>query len=79
MRILIDATSVLLRSAGIKTYTYYWIQHLWQQAGNEHILTFPRLGRLNARAASTWPRISRAKCHRAAARAHDERCLTNVY
>lgn len=48
MRILIDATSVLLRSAGIKTYTYYWIQHLWQQAGNEHILTFPRLGRLNA-------------------------------
>ena len=48
MRILIDATSVLLRSAGIKTHTYYWIQHLWQQAGNEHILTFPRLGRLNA-------------------------------
>jgi len=43
MRILIDATSLLLRSAGIKTYTYYWIQHLWQQAGNEQILTFPRL------------------------------------
>lgn len=48
MRILIDATSVLLRSAGIKTYTYHWIQHLWQQAGNEQILTFPRLPTLAA-------------------------------
>ena len=48
MRILIDATSVLLRSAGIKTYTYHWIQHLWQQAGNEQILTFPRLANLGA-------------------------------
>ena len=46
MRILIDATSLLLRSAGIKTYTYHWIQHLWQQAGNEQILTFPRIGKL---------------------------------
>jgi len=43
MRILIDATPVLLRSVGIKTYLYYWIQHLWQQAGNEQILTFPCL------------------------------------
>ncbi len=46
MRILIDATSLLLRSAGIKTYTYHWIQHLWQQAGNEQILTFPRIDKL---------------------------------
>jgi glycosyltransferase involved in cell wall biosynthesis len=46
MRILIDATSLLLRSAGIKTYTYHWIQHLWQQAGNEQILTFPRFSAL---------------------------------
>ena len=28
MRVLIDATSVLLRSAGIKSYTYHWIEHL---------------------------------------------------
>ena len=35
MRILIDATPLLLRSAGVKTYTYHWIQHLWQQAGND--------------------------------------------
>jgi glycosyltransferase involved in cell wall biosynthesis len=48
MRILIDATSLLLRSAGIKTYTYHWIQHLWLQAGNEQIFTFPHLGKLAA-------------------------------
>ena len=46
MRILIDATPVLLRSAGVKTYIYHWIQHLWHQAGNEQILTFPRLNQL---------------------------------
>jgi alpha-1,3-rhamnosyl/mannosyltransferase len=46
MRILIDATPVLLRSAGVKTYTYHWIQHLWHHAGNEQILTFPRLNEL---------------------------------
>jgi glycosyltransferase involved in cell wall biosynthesis len=46
MRILIDATPVLLPSVGIKTYLYHWIQHLWQQAGNEQILTFPRLDKL---------------------------------
>src|SRR5690349_17167986 len=44
MRILIDATPLLLRSAGVKTYTYHWIQHLLQAAGNEQILTFPHLG-----------------------------------
>ena len=46
MRILIDATPLLLRSAGVKNYTYYWIQNLWQQARNERILTFPALGSL---------------------------------
>jgi glycosyltransferase involved in cell wall biosynthesis len=66
MRILIDATSLLLRSAGIKTYTYYWIQHLWQQAGNEQILTFPRINKLAALnhersilgPAQTYPRLA---------------------
>jgi glycosyltransferase involved in cell wall biosynthesis len=46
MRILIDATPLLLRSVGIKTYLYYWIQHLSHEAGNEQILTFPRLDKL---------------------------------
>jgi len=35
-----------LRSAGVKTYIYHWIQHLWHHAGNEQILTFPRLNQL---------------------------------
>ena len=48
MRILIDATPVLLRSAGVKTYTYHWIQHLWHYAGNEQILTFPPIDKLAA-------------------------------
>src|SRR5579864_6710545 len=43
MRILIDATPLLLRSAGVKTYTYHWIQHLFEEARNEQILTFPKL------------------------------------
>jgi glycosyltransferase involved in cell wall biosynthesis len=46
MRILIDATPLLLRSAGVKNYTYYWIQHLRREAGQDEILTFPRLGEL---------------------------------
>jgi len=48
MRILIDATPLLLRSAGVKTYTYHWIQHLFEEARNEQILTFPRLDRFAA-------------------------------
>ena len=46
MQILIDATPLLLRSAGVKNYTYYWIQSLWEQAGNDRILTLPALPRL---------------------------------
>ena len=46
MRILIDATPLLLRSAGVKTYTYHWIQHLFEEARNEQILTFPKIDNL---------------------------------
>lgn len=46
MRILIDATPLLLRSAGVKTYTYHWIQHLFEEARNEQILTFPKIDTL---------------------------------
>lgn len=48
MRILIDATPVLLRSMGIKNYLYHWIQHLFQEARNEQIVTFPRLDNITA-------------------------------
>jgi glycosyltransferase involved in cell wall biosynthesis len=65
LRILIDATSVLLRSAGIKSYTYHWIEHLRAAAGAGEILAFPylnRLGRLDHERsvltpAATYPRL----------------------
>ena len=48
MRILVDVTPLLLRSAGVKTYTFGWLQHLVEQAGNDEILTYPHVGRLRA-------------------------------
>lgn len=48
MRITIDATSALLRSAGIKSYTYHWVRHLRAQVSAEktgdEIRAFPYLG-----------------------------------
>ena len=47
MRIEIDATSLLLRSAGIKNYTYYWIRHLIATAATgDSVSAFPFLGDL---------------------------------
>jgi len=50
MRVTIDATSALLRSAGIKSYTYHWVQHLRRLAAGDRIDAFPYLddfGRLD--------------------------------
>ena len=45
MRITIDATSLLLRSAGVKNYTYHWLRYLRRQAGSgEEIRAYPLLG-----------------------------------
>jgi glycosyltransferase involved in cell wall biosynthesis len=45
VRITIDATSALVRSAGVKAYTYHWLRHLRQQASpGEEIRAFPFLG-----------------------------------
>lgn len=41
MRIVIDATSLLLRSAGVKTYTYHLVRSLRQLAGEDSVVTFP--------------------------------------
>src|SRR5580700_3905043 len=50
-RITIDASSTLLRSAGVKTYTHHWITHLRRQAApGEEIAAYPflrNLGQLN--------------------------------
>ena len=41
MRVLIDSTPLLLRSAGVKTYVYHWTQHLKATAGSHRIDLFP--------------------------------------
>ncbi len=47
MTIILDATSTLVRSAGVKNYVWHWIRHLRRQAGeNIDIQSFPFLGDL---------------------------------
>ena len=48
MRVVIDATPLLVRSAGVKNYLYYWIRHLRRLAGGATVSTFPRLARVRA-------------------------------
>ena len=43
MRVSIDATPLLLRSAGVKTYVYYWTRNLQRLAGNHRLSLFPYL------------------------------------
>jgi glycosyltransferase involved in cell wall biosynthesis len=46
MRICIDGTPLLVRSAGVKTYLYHWLRSL-QESKSPHDLTiFPMIGRL---------------------------------
>jgi len=51
MKILVDATSLLLRSAGVKNYTYYWLRALQELAEREDCFDaypfLPDLGELN--------------------------------
>jgi len=66
MRIAIDASPLLLRSAGIKSYLYYWITHLRRLAGKDAIRAFPFLGDWGAldhehsvlSRWGTWPRLA---------------------
>src|SRR3954453_8013133 len=44
MRICIDATSLLLRSAGVKNYVFHWMRSLKDQARQHDISAFPMLG-----------------------------------
>jgi glycosyltransferase involved in cell wall biosynthesis len=41
MRVVIDATPLLVRSAGVKNYLYHWIRHLERAARPGEIATFP--------------------------------------
>ena len=65
MRIAIDATPLLLRSAGVKNYFYHWISHLRRLARDDEIRLFPFLGELGTLTHeesvlsgwATWPRL----------------------
>ncbi|MEZ5354491.1 MAG: glycosyltransferase family 1 protein [Bryobacteraceae bacterium] len=48
MRVSIDATPLLLRSAGVKTYFYHWLRHLARVESPIHLDLFPRLHGLGA-------------------------------
>jgi hypothetical protein len=37
MRVVIDATPLLVRSAGVKNYLYHWIMHLRRVAGGASV------------------------------------------
>src|SRR5690348_14795751 len=63
MHIAIDATPLLVRSAGVKNYLYYWIEYLRRAAGRDVIRTVPELntpGPLdhNASIAGPWTTFS---------------------
>jgi glycosyltransferase involved in cell wall biosynthesis len=44
MRVLIDASPLLLRSAGVKNYFYYWLSYLWRLKGEGLIHAYPWIG-----------------------------------
>lgn len=66
MRVCIDATPLLLRSAGVKTYVYHWCRHLMRLAGKNRVSLFPflrDLGRFQHECSvvgfvPTWSRIA---------------------
>src|SRR5215475_11976530 len=43
MRVAIDAVPLLVRSAGVKNYLYYWIQSLLKESDDVDIRLFPLL------------------------------------
>src|SRR5713101_1970987 len=67
MRVLIDATPLLLRSAGVKTYVYYWTRYLGAASGRNTLELFPFLNGDGVAAAchhersalSWWPTLAR--------------------
>ena len=44
MRIVVDATPLLLRSAGVKTYTYNWLRYMRRFSGEDTVLAWHYLG-----------------------------------
>jgi glycosyltransferase involved in cell wall biosynthesis len=48
LRIVIDCSALLLRSAGVKSYIYHWLNALRCETDSETIRAFPFLGQLGA-------------------------------
>ena len=48
MRVVVDATPLLVRSAGVKNYLFHWILHLRRAAGSAAVGTFPAMERVRA-------------------------------
>jgi glycosyltransferase involved in cell wall biosynthesis len=48
MKICVDATPLLLRSVGVKTYLYHWLDHLIKESDEGTIVAFPSIKRLGA-------------------------------
>lgn len=46
MNVCIDATPLLLRSVGVKTYIYHWLEHLIKAAEDVSIFAFPRISQI---------------------------------
>ncbi|MGC2656971.1 MAG: glycosyltransferase family 1 protein [Bryobacteraceae bacterium] len=46
LRIAVDATPLLIRSAGVKGYLWHWIQAMRKRAGSSAISAFPLMGDL---------------------------------
>ena len=46
MRISVDASPLLLRSAGVKNYLYYWIQALQRTSSGNAVEAYPFIGNL---------------------------------
>jgi alpha-1,3-rhamnosyl/mannosyltransferase len=46
VRVAIDASPLLVRSAGVKNYLYHWILHLRRIAGKDAVRTFPHMERV---------------------------------
>ena len=47
MRICIDGTPLLVRSAGVKTYLYHWLRSLQASSAGHQVTVFPRIGPLH--------------------------------
>ncbi len=48
MKIAVDASSILVRSAGVKNYVWHWIRAMRAQAGEQAVEAFPFVGDLGA-------------------------------